>query len=248
MATRHIILPSGLAGQLRGFKTKDANLLADKAGMKQGIIFERILDSCWEKTDDPGPYDVAGKKLDWLDVLVADRMAALVAVRAATYPEPYSFPVQCEVERCREPFHWDIDLDKQLTVKPLPPASIERFKNGNRFPITIPGTGHKAHFQLQTGRSEAAGVKLVKARGATQLISCALYLRVPEVEGVDNRLAFFDDLDLGDANALIQAMDEADGGVETDIEIECPSCATRQQIQLPFGREFFLPSRKKIAG
>ncbi len=44
---------------------------------------------------------------------------------------------------------------------------------------------------------------------------------------------------------LIDEFDAADGGVTTDIDIECPHCALIQTVQLPFGKDFFLPKPKK---
>ena len=44
--------------------------------------------------------------------------------------------------------------------------------------------------------------------------------------------------------SLLDRFDEADCGVETSIEIECPECFAEQTVDLPFGREFFLPRKK----
>jgi hypothetical protein len=51
-------------------------------------------------------------------------------------------------------------------------------------------------------------------------------------------------MEMADAAALLDSFDEADGGVETSIEVECPACGGVQDVQLPFERGFFLPTTR----
>ena len=71
-------------------------------------------------------------------------------------------------------------------------------------------------------------------------------VRIVEIEGVEDsgKRQFLEEMELGDAAALLDRFDEADGGVETTIEVECPSCLGVQEVQLPFERGFFLPRTK----
>ena len=96
-----------------------------------------------------------------------------------------------------------------------------------------------------TGADEQRAAKAIKA-GQGGLLQAALLARLVEVEGVaeHERRGFLDELELADQVALLDRFDEADGGVETSIEVECPSCLSVQELDLPFERGFFLPRAK----
>jgi|SRR5579884_2481333 len=241
----HIVCPSGLAGEIRGLKGKEGKLLADRAAARAGSTFEKILSGCWLSTTDPALYDVPeGGALDWSKVLVADRFYALLQIRALTFGEEYAFSVQCQSAGCRERFEWTLNL-KDLPVAPLSDAAKAAFKAGNRFETKL-HDGKKVWFRLMTGADEIRAAGVLRA-GRDGMLLTALALRIVEIEGVPDtdKRKFLDDMEMADAAALLDRFDEADGGVETTIEVECPSCMGVQEVQLPFERGFFLPRKAR---
>ncbi len=241
-----ITCPSGLTGEIRGLTVREANLLADGASQKKGNALDEVLRSCWETVEDPGPYELKDGKLPWPQLLVADRMHMLVRVRVATHGPEYSFPLQCKAPNCRQRFDYEMNLDEDVPVKPVPEESIATFKAGNRFPVEFPSTGRHAVFQLMTTALERSHEKLVR-QNRDRIITAALASRLVSIDGVNpnDKLKFLDDLSMGDADALLVAMDEADGGLETTLEVDCPHCYTTQEVELPFGKEFWLPQRQR---
>lgn len=244
----HIICPSGLAGEIRGLKAKEAKLLTDRTAARAGATFEQLLAACWLATTDPGIYDLPETgPLDWSKVLVADRFYTLLQVRAQTFGDDYAFSVQCQNAACRERFEWTLKLQALPTVA-LSDASKAAFKAGNRFETAL-GTGRKVWFRLMTGADEVRAASALKGRRDDALVT-AVALRIVEIEDVapHDKRRFLDEMEMADVTALLDRFDEADGGVETDIEVECPSCLGVQDVQLPFERGFFLPSSKGKAG
>lgn len=244
----HIVCPSGLAGEIRGLKGKEGKLLADRAAARAGSTFEKILAGCWLATTDPGIYGVPeGGALDWSKVLVADRFYALLQIRALTFGDEYAFSVQCQSAGCRERFEWSLNL-KDLPVAPLSETAKAAFKAGNRFETKLPHDGRKVWFRLMTGADEVRAAGALRS-GRDGMLLTALALRIVEIEGVPDgdRRKFLDEMEMADAAALLDSFDEADGGVETAIEVECPSCLGVQEVQLPFERGFFLPTKRRAA-
>jgi hypothetical protein len=96
-----------------------------------------------------------------------------------------------------------------------------------------------------TGADEVRAASVLRAAKDGMLLT-ALALRIVEIEGVadTDKRKFLDEMEMADAAALLDQFDEADGGVETSIEVECPSCMGVQEVQLPFERGFFLPRSK----
>ena len=241
----HIICPSGLAGEIRGLKGKEGKLLSDRTAARAGATFEKILAGCWVATTDPGIYDLPeGGAVDWSKVLVADRFSTLLQIRARTFGDEYAFSVQCQSQACRERFEWTLNL-QELPVVPLSDAAKAAFKGGNRFETTLPHDGRNVWFRLMTGADEVRAASVLKA-GRDGMLLTALALRIIEIENVPDhdKRKFLDDMEMADAAALLDQFDQADGGVETTIEVECPSCFGVQDVQLPFERGFFLPTAK----
>ncbi len=240
-----VTCPSGLAGRVRGLRVKEEQILTDRQLAKSGGQIDALLAACWEETTDPGPYGLDGTP-DWGKVLIADRFVALVMIRIATYGPTYAFDLPCE--RCGERIEWELELD-QLPVRELPVESRSAFLAGNRFRARLPEAGRDVWFRLLVGGDER---KLPQLRQANRdkVLSASLAHRVLEIEGVaeKDRRAFLEDLALGDVRALLDEIERVDGGIETSIDIQCPSCQAVQAVDLPFQGTFLLPTGKRSAG
>ncbi len=246
-----LILPSGLSGEVRGLKVQEANLLANAAEQRRGTALDSVYSSVWLKTNDLGPYasiegavDASGK-VNWPKVLVCDRFTLMLRVRIATYGPDYAFKTRCAVPSCGEKFEWELSLN-DLPMKPLPAMAIEAFKNGNKMSATFPEDGREFWFRLVDGDGEKNAEKIMKQNRARSL-TAALASRIVSITGVEpgDKLKFLDNLDMSDANAVLGILDQNDGGVESTIEVQCPACSDVQDIDLPFGKEFWVPLRKK---
>jgi hypothetical protein len=237
-----IVCPSGLAGTLRGLKVREENLLASRKEARRGA-FDKILSACWTGTADSGPYSLAEGKVDWSQVLQGDRFYALVQLRRLSYGDAYAFSVPCK--GCGERIDWELSL-AELSVRPLSAPSRRAFEAGNRFEATLPGAGKKVWFKLFTGADESR-FSAMRRENASTLSTAILLARIVEIEGVKDveRRRFVEDLEAPDADFLRGEFDRVDCGVETTIEIECPECYRRQEVDLPFDQGFFMPSMTK---
>jgi hypothetical protein len=166
-------------------------------------------------------------------------------VRSLTFGDEYAFQVQCQSPGCRERFEWELNL-KDLPVRTLSEGARAAFRNGNRLETRLPHDGRKVWFRLMTGADEVRAATAMRA-GRDGMLLTALAMRIVEIEGVktEDKRRFLDDMELADAAALLDRFDEADGGVETSIEVECPACGAVQDLQLPFERGFFLPTTRR---
>ena len=238
-----ITCPSGLSGRIRGLKVREERILADRKLARNGGQTDQLLKACWTETIDPGPYSLTDARLNWCEVLQGDRFYALLRIRTLTYGSEYAFTVVCDNAACRARIEWALPLH-DLPVRRLEGERLEHFVTGNRFEMTLPDTNRRVWFRLLTGREEKR-LPALRRKSPERMLSALLTLRIIEVEGVEDRQrrAFFDELSMGDADALLDAFDQAECGVETTIEIECPECYAQQDIELPFERTFLMPGR-----
>jgi hypothetical protein len=241
-----IVCPSGLAGEIRGLTGREGKLLADRSLARSGATVDRILQSCWLKTTDPGVYDLAdGASLDWSRVLVGDRFYALVQIRRQSFGDEYAFSVQCASAACRQRFEWELNL-ADMPVRLLSDDAKAAFRAGNRFETRFPRGGRKVWFRLLMGADETRAATL-RRQGRDNLLLEAVALRIVEIENVAerDRRKFLDDVELADLTALLDACEEADCGIETSIEVECPACQGVQDVDLPFERGFLFPRSRR---
>jgi hypothetical protein len=235
------VCPSGLAGTVRGMRVKEERILADRQLAKAGGQVDALLAACWLATTDAGPYALGDAPIDWGKVLVGDRAHVLFQIRIATYGADYAFRVTCERDACREPIDWQIDL-AALPMRPLPEASRVGFVAGNKLETQLPD-GTRVTYRLLTGADERA-LPALRRQAPDRIVSTLLAHRIVAIEGVSpkDRRAFLEDLPMRDATELMRELDQADGGLETQIDIACPACGQEQSLALPFGRDFLLPT------
>jgi hypothetical protein len=234
-----------LSGEVRGLKTKEVNVLTDTSALRRNTTFDNMLASCWLATTDYGPYVSRDEgRLDWSKVLVGDRFYTMSRIRVATFGPEYDFPVQCTAPACRERFGWSINLD-EMPVKKFDKESLDNFVSHNRFEATL-SDGTHVWFKLQVGADESKVARALRDR--SRMVTASLAARIIEIENVhpNDRIRWIDDLDMADALALIDTFDGVDGGIETQIEVECTACGNIMDIELPFGHQFFMPRKGKL--
>ena len=237
--TEIITCPSGLAGVVRGLKVREERILADRKLAKANAQLDELLRACWVETHDAGPYVVGERGIDWDAVLQGDRFYALLAIRIATYGQTYAFSMTCSEERCRARFEWELDL-RGLPVRPLTSESRALFVGGNRFETMLADAKRRVTFRLLTGVDERK-LPTLRRNADGQIMTAVLAHRCVEIEGVaaQEKRRFIEELSMSDADALVETMNQADYGVVTRIDVECPECLATQEIELPFGRSFF---------
>jgi hypothetical protein len=242
-----VTLPSGMRGTIRSLRGKEINLFANMSNAKANATTLKILTNVWQETHEDGACYEFAEGVEWGKVLQCDRFTALLYARVATWGAEYSFRLHCG--SCRKRYDWSLDLT-ELEMKPLPEASVETFKAGNKFATTVldeAGESRRVAFQLLTPKLEAK-IEQAANLSTAERVTAALAQRIVTVEGLDEGKgaikAWLNDLPMGSMYDLIESLDEHDGGIETEIEVECPHCGAGEEIDLPLDRREFWSPRK----
>ena len=80
-----IVCTSGLSGSIRKMKVHEARALSGSRRAKRGDPIGKLLKACWEEALDSGPYEFLEGRVDWGEVLLADRLQALIGIRIETH-------------------------------------------------------------------------------------------------------------------------------------------------------------------
>lgn len=239
--------PSGLTLEIQPLKGETIAALTREANKPNSAAADIMLQHAVQSVVEPGPYPFEpGSKPKWGSVLQGDKFAALVDIRAFTLGKEYAFRVRCRDSACKQSFEWEIGLD-ELPRRKLPESSATALKTANRFETTLPD-GRTLTFKLLLGSDEAVLMKMRRNNGGQVGPIDALVIRTLSIEGckptdhayreVFHRLGWQEVFD------LIEAVQEPDCGVETKFEVACTFCGLEQEIELPFDRDFFSPTRK----
>lgn len=248
-----VTLPSGARGRVRGLKGREINIFANQSAAKRSKTSLQILENTFIETIDPGPLYAASndRLVDWKIAPQCDRFTALFYVRIATYGPHYDIKHKCSNRDCLKRYEWRLDLST-TSVKPLPESSIEKFLAGNRFDgvlVDNEGNDRKFKFQLLTPKLEDKMDK-VQSMAPRERATVSLAQRIISIEGLEEGKTpikrFLEDLDAIPFEDLLEDMDSVDGGIDTDVELECPYCGLEEVLDLPLGDEFWRrPSKKR---
>jgi hypothetical protein len=246
--------------ELRGLTGLDARSLANEQAIADNAVEDWVLKGAITNVLDPGPYTLAAALPDWNEMLIGDRLSALIAVRVTTYPgKEYPIRLQCPRRPfCRNKFEWEIDFPAFLAERTqrLKDEDAVIFKAGNRFPGVVPSMNIPFVFKLKTGadaKKTMAQMELKKSGPKKMQESInpmveSLTASILDFNGITKRKAIFEALEalpLGALDALLPLIQDHDCGVETDLEIDCPKCGHEIRVALPFDRAFFLPYSAK---
>jgi hypothetical protein len=255
---RELVCPSGLTGVIRSIKLKDEQLFTDQRLIKNNGLMQALLERCWVKTIDPGPYTLAvpavnGSRvrpvtnvpsapvdvaLPWGRVLQGDAFYAFLQLRALSFGDEYAFSAQCEACGRKSEVAHPLDLT-QMEVRKLPASSRERLISGQLFQVSF--LDHTFFYKLLVLEDERGLAMLRENRKLPPRLANL----VQRIAGIDAEhtpqaevIKFVGDLDSGDAADLEDALDAVDCGVSTLIDFECGYCHDITKVLLPFEASF----------
>lgn len=221
-------LPSGHWVELRGMKTQEMDILANKKQMKDGEGINDIAKNCIMSHSEGFNYDTA---------LQGDRYVIIINIRRITYKGPYSFEIsECPV--CGDKHEYNVNL-KDLPVRMLegrPTKDIE---------FVLPSCGRKVKYHIPTGLDETELMK-VRKQYPGNIITLSLMVNTDSVEGMGFKdIEFFKNLDAEDVLAYQEDLDEHNCGADTTLELKCPMENETFETELPITKDFFLPKKAK---
>lgn len=189
----------------------------------------KILSRC---TESIGPY--SGQQVNFIvpELTQGDRVFLLIAIRRTSLGDEMPFETTCP--SCKEVARFVVDL-KDLGVKKMEDPKRRTY------PLILPKTKKKVMMKVLTGRGEEAISQAVQKW--KDVISTAIFARV---ESFDDKPIVMKDLlnlPIMDRNFLRNSWEDNEGGVDTSIQVDCPSCNTGYDSELDISQQgFFNPS------
>lgn len=241
-----VVGPSGIRFSVRGLKMQEVKLLQNRKAMENGTAFDSIIEAC-VTVHDPGPaYPGTNPQntLNWkTTALQGDRFLALLMIRVHTHGSCYAFDARCP--ECKKKIPWEVELH-ELAVQPYPEWSIAKHVARELLDAKLGDVAVK--FSLITSEDEKRIMKKLNEDESDPLMMSLLY-RLREVEGVEKKdvADWLASADFGDVVEFRNEIEEANGGVDTSITIECKRCG-EFPVDIPFAQPGYWFPRSRATG
>lgn len=180
------------------------------------------------------------------NLLTIDRTYLLIYLRGISYSTKYDVEVKCP--DCERKFETSINLDEMI-VDPCPDGF------GPILQDVLPTTKLPFSYRLSTGKDEQDITdyrdRRIKAFGDSSADDTLTYRTATllnEIDGIkakNDLQVLLKNLPINDVSYIRNCINEPPFGVDTNIEINCPSCLHDFEVDLPLEASFFFPRRKK---
>lgn len=226
-------IPSVL--HIRAMTGEEEQILATPRFVKKGKAIDMIFEKCLQE------------KINTTQLLSVDRNYLLIFLRGISYTPEYDVEIKCP--NCSTNFATVINLDL-LEVDTCP----EDF-DSNKLTGVLPTSGFGFRYRLATGEDEQAITSYRERRiqmfgdqsdDDTLLYRTAMLLEwIEGVTDIKEIQVLLKRLPINDVSHLRNTINEPPFGVDTDVDMICPSCAEEFKIDLPLETNFFFPRKKE---
>lgn len=219
---------------IRPMTGEEEQILATPRFVRKGQAINMIFQRCLKEQIRPE------------DLLTIDRTYMLIYLRGISYSPKYDVEVKCP--ECEKKFGTTIDLNT-LYVESCPD------NYGPELRDVLPTTKLPFSYRLSTGRDEQEITdhrdRRIKAFGDSSADDTLIYrtsMLLGEIDGLTNKAELqilLKNLPISDVSYIRNCINEPPFGVDTNVEIICPSCLQDFEVDLPLEANFFFPRRKK---
>ena len=219
--------------EIRFMTAKDEDILSNQSLIKKGVALERLLENI-----------IVEANIDPLTLLIADRNAILIQARGTAYGFDYEARVTCP--KCETANTMTFDLrEPAITGGLTDEQEIVRVADDGLFETTLPFSKFNIKFRLANGIEESKIAQVLINEQKEFSISEQYKEMILSIEGhseaeVINK--FVDNMPMADSVHFKMCLKHATPSVDISETLTCKNCSHEQEVQVPFGTDFFWPN------
>jgi len=224
--------------EIKYMTAKEEDILTSETLLRKGLAVERFLESI-----------ILDKTIDPQSLLIGDRNAILIAARISGYGDSYDTKMQCPACDTQNEISFDISNPHMHYPDTENVSTIEKNENDN-FVFKLPVSKFKVECRLLTGRDEQYLVELKQNKKKKRLqdstVTDQFKMMIASIQGVSDKSLinqFIEVMPAADARSLRKAYSAITPNVKLKDEFSCTSCSHVQELEVPFGADFFWPDR-----
>ena len=223
--------------EIRYMTAKDEDILTNRSLIKKGIVLDRFLQSI-----------IIDKSIVVDDLLIGDKNAILIAARATAYGVGYDATIKCPKCTVTNEMVFDLSKPKLIGTRLSDKLNITENDDGS-FTTTLPVCKFNVHFRLLTSKDENYLANYIMDNIENEDLSTTLEqlkiitFKIQEEENLEIIHQVLENITASDARHLKLCLEAATPNVEIKQEMKCKSCDYTQEVEVPFGIDFFWPNR-----
>jgi len=226
------------AVEIKFMTAKDEDILSSESLLRKGIAVDRFLENVL--VDDNVAVD---------SILIGDKNAILIAARTSGYGNLYETQILCPNCNAKNDLTFNLN-NQEIHHGEIPEdSSMTRNENGN-FILDLPLSKVTLEFRLLTGKDEKLMIKRMtdakkKKTESTSITDQYKMMTVSAQGETDRKLIsqFIDLMPVGDSKLLRSAYKAVSPDIKIKDDFECTSCGFEQELEVPFGADFFWPKQ-----
>tara|TARA_A100001515_G_scaffold68427_1_gene54446 strand:+ start:3505 stop:4323 length:819 start_codon:yes stop_codon:yes gene_type:complete len=212
--------------------TKEEDILASTALIKEGVVIDRLLESIIVGDVDPE------------SLLIGDRNAIMIAARISAYGNDYKVKSRCSLCYHTQEHTFDLAkmhyIDSCFDEKKLKELGITWNSNDQIYEYILPKSKVKIGIQVPTGSDEVLQAEVVEGNIITETMKrlvCSVDGQFEE-ELVNN---FVENMLAWDSRSLRGIIPNVFPNVELSEKVKCENCDSVEDREVPLTAEFFWP-------
>lgn len=217
--------------EMRYMTAKHEDILTNSNFLKQGIVFDKLLQS------------LIVSKINFDDLIIGDKDAILVAARILGYGKDYKIKYTNPNTEEEEDVTIDLTEIKERNI------DYSLFTNKNSFTYTLPGSGDEITFKLTTHADEKKIEDEIKANKKLNIhsnITTKLKYSIIAVNGDESPKTirnFVDEYLLStDSRSLREYMKSISPGPDMTFTFVGTDGYIQEGVEIPIGFSFFYPA------
>ncbi len=219
--------------EIRYMTAKDEDILTSQTLLKKGVAIDRLLENV-----------IIDKSFDPQTLLVGDKNAILISLRANGFGSLYDGHVKCK--ECQATNYVQFDLMSPTYTGQEIPEELNLIQTENGGLVTeMPFSKFKVEFRFMNGLDETIISKQFLAEEDSDNLMTEQYKRmILSIEGhteQDIINQYVDNMPVMDSRHLKLLLRNITPNIEIRSKLTCKSCSAEQEVDVPFGTDFFWP-------
>ena len=228
--TETFALPSGIEVEIKELSGKSEQILADKRELRDGKWLNKFLASALVSVDGKPVPSNHGELVNLLlDMKTGDRNYLMLRVRMASYGEEMQFNWECP--KCHATAGYELNLQHLLDD-----GTLKVYPFRNDMPLIVETRAGIAEVDYMTGRTEQ-WIAQLKNFDTIYLAMAAC----SSFNGKPPEYKEFLNMYVKDLTKIRLAFMSLKGGLDPQIELDCPECGSHNKVMLHQIPDFFTP-------
>jgi hypothetical protein len=223
--------------EIRYMTAKDEDILTSQTLLKKGIAIERFLENI-----------IINKNIDSKSLLIGDRNAILISARGSGYGFDYDANLTCPQCSTETSLSFDLRNPKVVGILAEDQTIVTKVSPGV-YSTKMPLTNFQVNFRLMNGTDENILTEKLRKNNTKEeenLLTSQFKRLIISIEGHEDKdiiSQYVENMPTVDSRHFKICLKATTPNIEIKENFKCRKCEYTQEVDVPYGTDFFWPDR-----